>query len=137
MTGQKKARRSGIVCSMTLAELVGVIVYMLIPYLAAAFDSSAEVVGFATRQAHVEALFYCFLAFSHCIAGIMRGAGKIRGADVRDAGFMVYHPDHIHYDNRAFYSEDPGDLLGVSADVVDQLDYFPCVFPESGLDSQF
>ena len=61
---------------MTLAELVGVIVYMLIPYLAAAFDSSAEVVGFATRQAHVEALFYCFLAFSHCIAGIMRGAGK-------------------------------------------------------------
>ena len=64
------------VCRMTLAELVGVIVYMLIPYLAAAFDSSAEVVGFATRQAHVEALFYCFLAFSHCIAGIMRGAGK-------------------------------------------------------------
>lgn len=24
----------------------------------------------------MEALFYCFLAFSHCIAGIMRGAGK-------------------------------------------------------------
>ena len=72
----KKGAAFGIVCSMTLAELVGVIVYLLIPYLAAAFDSSAEVVGFATRQAHVEALFYCFLAFSHCIAGIMRGAGK-------------------------------------------------------------
>ena len=72
----KKGAAFGIVWSMTLAELVGVIVYMLIPYLAAAFDSSAEVVGFATRQAHVEALFYCFLAFSHCIAGIMRGAGK-------------------------------------------------------------
>ena len=72
----KKGAAFGIVCSMTLAELVGVIVYMLIPYLASAFDSSAEVVGFATRQAHVEALFYCFLAFSHCIAGIMRGAGK-------------------------------------------------------------
>ena len=72
----KKGAAFGIVCSMTLAELVGVIVYMLIPYLAAAFDSSVEVVEFATRQAHVEALFYCFLAFSHCIAGIMRGAGK-------------------------------------------------------------
>ena len=72
----KKGAAFGIVCSMTLAELVGVIVYLLIPSLAAAFDSSAEVVGFATRQAHVEALFYCFLAFSHCIAGIMRGAGK-------------------------------------------------------------
>lgn len=45
----KKGAAFGIVCSMTLAELVGVIVYMLIPYLAAAFDSSAEVVGFATR----------------------------------------------------------------------------------------
>lgn len=63
--------------------------------------------------------------------------GKIRGADVRDAGFLVHHPDHLHYDNRAFYSEDPGDLLGVPADVVDQLDYLPCIFPESGLDSQF
>ena len=62
--------------AMALTTFIGVIVYMLIPYLAAAFDSSAEVVGFATRQAHVEALFYCFLAFSHCIAGIMRGAGK-------------------------------------------------------------
>lgn len=41
----KKGAAFGIVCSMTLAELVGVIVYMLIPYLAAAFDSSAEVVG--------------------------------------------------------------------------------------------
>ena len=68
---------------------------------------------------------------------VMRGCGKIRGADVCDAGFLVHHPNHLHYDNRAFYSEDPGDLLGVSADVVDQLDYFPCVFPESGLDSQF
>lgn len=61
---------------MTLAELVGVLVYFLIPYFAAAFDDSPQVVEIATRQAHVEALFYCFLALSHCIAGIMRGAGK-------------------------------------------------------------
>ena len=72
----KKGAYFGIACSVTLAELVGVIVYFLISYLAAGFDSTAEVVVIATRQAHVEALFYCFLAFSHCIAGIMRGAGK-------------------------------------------------------------
>ena len=52
------------------------IVFALIPYFAAAFDGTPEVVAIATKQAHVEALFYCFLAFSHCIAGIMRGAGK-------------------------------------------------------------
>lgn len=72
----KKGAYFGIACSVTLAELVGVIVYFLISYLAAGFDNTAEVVAIATRQAHVEALFYCFLAFSHCIAGIMRGAGK-------------------------------------------------------------
>lgn len=72
----KKGAYFGIACSVTLAELVGVLVYFCIPYFAAAFDNSAEVVAIATRQAHTEALFYCFLAFSHCIAGIMRGAGK-------------------------------------------------------------
>ncbi len=133
----KKGAAFGIVCSMTLAELVGVIVYMLIPYLAAAFDSSAEVVGFATRQAHVEALFYCFLAFSHCIAGIMRGAGKsavpmfvmlVSWCIIR----ITYITITVH-----FIPKIQVIFLGVSADVVDQLDYLPCVFPESGLDSQF
>lgn len=72
----KKGAVFGIACSVTLAELVGVIVFFAIPYFAAAFDNTANVVAIATKQAHTEALFYCFLAFSHCIAGIMRGAGK-------------------------------------------------------------
>ncbi|MDY5576854.1 MAG: MATE family efflux transporter, partial [Lachnospiraceae bacterium] len=59
-----------------LAEVVGFTVFLGIPYLAAAFDNNPEVVAIATKQAHVESLFYCLLAFSHCIAGIMRGAGK-------------------------------------------------------------
>ena len=72
----KKGAVFGIFCSMSLAELVGLCVFFLMPYLAAAFDDSTAVVEIATRQAHVEALFYCLLAFSHCIAGIVRGAGK-------------------------------------------------------------
>lgn len=72
----KKGAAFGIICSVVSAELVGVLVYFLIPYFAAGFDSNPKVVTFASSQAHVEAFFYCFLAFSHCIAGIMRGAGK-------------------------------------------------------------
>lgn len=72
----KKGAYFGIACSVTLAELVGVFVYFMMPYLATAFDSNPDVVAIATRQAHTESLFYCLLAFSHCIAGIMRGAGK-------------------------------------------------------------
>lgn len=72
----KKGAYFGLLCSTLLAELVGALVYVAIPYFASAFDDTAEVVAIATRQAHMEALFYCFLAFSHCIAGIMRGVGK-------------------------------------------------------------
>lgn len=72
----KKGAAFGIACSVGLAELVGVIVFLLMPYFAAAFDSNTDVVAVAARQAHTEGLFYCFLAFSHCIAGILRGAGK-------------------------------------------------------------
>lgn len=72
----KKGVRFGIVCSVVLAELVGVAIYLFGPNLIALFDDTAEVVDFGTRQARTEALAYFLLAFSHCIAGIMRGAGK-------------------------------------------------------------
>ncbi len=72
----KRGAYFGIVCSVTLAELVGVIVYFVIPYFTAAFDNTPEVIAVSVKQAHVESLFYFLLAFSHCIAGIMRGAGK-------------------------------------------------------------
>lgn len=72
----KKGANFGIACSVILAELVGVMVYFCIPYFVSAFNKEPEVIAIGTKQANVEALFYCFLAFSHCIAGIMRGAGK-------------------------------------------------------------
>ena len=72
----KKGARFGIACSVILAEVVGVLVYFAIPYFTAAFNREADVIAIATTQAHTESLFYFLLAFSHCIAGIMRGAGK-------------------------------------------------------------
>ena len=72
----KRGARFGILCSVILAEVVGVLVYFAIPYFTAAFDKTEQVIAIATTQAHTEALFYFLLAFSHCIAGIMRGAGK-------------------------------------------------------------
>ena len=72
----KRGARFGILCSITLAEIVGICVYFLSPYLIAAFNSDPEVVAYGTLQAHTITLFYFLLAFSHCLAGIMRGAGK-------------------------------------------------------------
>ena len=72
----KKGARFGVICSITLAELVGVVVYVAMPVLATLFDSNPEVVKIAALQARTESLFYFLLAFSHCISGILRGAGK-------------------------------------------------------------
>ena len=72
----KKGVRFGMICSMSLAEVIGITFWLLAPVLVGLFSNSQEVVAFGVQQARVEALFYCMLAMAHCIAGIMRGAGK-------------------------------------------------------------
>ncbi len=72
----KKGVGFGIVCSVTLAELIGVISYVLAPQLISIFNDAPLVVDFGSRHMRTICLFYCLLALSHCIAAIMRGAGK-------------------------------------------------------------
>ena len=72
----RQGARFGIVTTVVLAELIGVVVFLLAPQLIAAFDASPEVVQFGVDKARTAALFYCLLAFSHSVASILRGAGK-------------------------------------------------------------
>ena len=72
----KKGAKFGVLCSITMAEIVGIIIFFAAPHLVAAFNSAPQVVAFGTAQARTITLFYFLLAFSHCIAGILRGAGK-------------------------------------------------------------
>ena len=75
----KRARqgaRFGILATMLLAELVGVIIYTLAPFLISLFNGDPQVVAFGTLQARTVTLFYCLLALSHAVAGVMRGAGR-------------------------------------------------------------
>lgn len=74
----KKGVRFGVLCSVSLAELIGVAVWLFAPVLIGLFSDTPGVIDFGVRQARVEALFYCLLALAHCIAGVMRGAGKAR-----------------------------------------------------------
>ncbi len=75
-TRAKRGARFGILICIVLAELVGLLIYLLAPIFISAFNSDPEVIGFGSLQAHTVTLFYFLLAFSHCIAGILRGAGK-------------------------------------------------------------
>lgn len=72
----KKGARFGILVTISLAELIGLGVFLLAPQLIAAFDSTPEVVRFGVEKARTAALFYCLLAYSHSVASVLRGAGK-------------------------------------------------------------
>ncbi|MFR8428229.1 MAG: MATE family efflux transporter [Roseburia inulinivorans] len=119
----KKGAYFGITCSTLLAEVVGVIAFLRSRSLQRHLTMKRRLLNSATRQAHIEAFFYCFLAFSHCIAGIMRGAGKSTSANVCHACILVHHKNCIHHGYRAFYPENPGHLLGVPADLVNQFSH--------------
>ena len=71
----KKGARFGILCSITIAELIGFVIYAAAPTLIAAFNSDPAVVHYGVMQARTIALFYFLLAFSHCIAAVLRGSG--------------------------------------------------------------
>ena len=72
----KRGVRFGILCSVTMAEVIGALIFLFSPALIALFQNDPPVIAIGVKQAHIEAFFYCFLAFSHCIAAVMRGAGK-------------------------------------------------------------
>ena len=72
----KKGSRFGIITSLLLAELIGVLMYLFAPQLTAIFTETPEVIALGVEQARTISLFYCLLAFPHAVASVCRGAGK-------------------------------------------------------------
>ena len=65
-----------ITCSCVMAEIVGLLLYAFAPQLISLFTDTPESIEFGAIHMRTICPFFCLLAFSHCIAGIMRGAGK-------------------------------------------------------------
>lgn len=72
----RQGSRFGIFCCLVLAELVGILLYLFAPWLISLFNSDPQVVAYGVLQCRTVSLFYCLLALSHAMAGVMRGAGK-------------------------------------------------------------
>ena len=78
----KQGARFGILISVALAELIGVILFFFGSFFISTFitdvdpSAVAEIIAIGARQCRVESLFFFLLAFSHAVAGICRGAGK-------------------------------------------------------------
>ena len=66
----------GIACSAIAAECIGILCYIFAEDLIGMFNSNPNVIDLGMRHMRSICLFYALLAFSHCIAAIMRGVGK-------------------------------------------------------------
>ncbi|MBQ0001680.1 MAG: MATE family efflux transporter [Clostridiales bacterium] len=72
----KKGVRFGLVCPLIMAEMIGITVFTLAPFLIGSFSNDPNVIAYGVMDARTISLFYCVLAYDHCVAGIMRGLGR-------------------------------------------------------------
>ena len=72
----KKGVAFGVLCSCAMAEFFGILSYLYAPQLIGFFSETPEAIAFGTEHMRTICLFYFLLSFSHCIAGVLRGAGK-------------------------------------------------------------
>ena len=68
--------RFGIIVSVLMAEGIGLITFVCARPFIGAFVSDPAAIAIGIQQSRIESLFFCLLAFSHCVAGVCRGAGK-------------------------------------------------------------
>lgn len=72
----KKGAVIGLSMTCILATLIGIVMAIFAPTLIRLFiDDDPAVVQFGVNQMRIEPYFYAFLAFSHGISGVLRGAG--------------------------------------------------------------
>ena len=72
----RRGARLGVGMTVCLAEAIGLLFFLLAPFLIGLFSDTPEVVAYGIRQARVESLFYCLLGLSHACAALLRGAGR-------------------------------------------------------------
>lgn len=70
--------RFGVIASISLAEIIGILIWIFAPTLIGIFNSELEVIELGVMRARITSLFFFLLALSHCLSGILRGAGKTK-----------------------------------------------------------
>ena len=109
----KKGAVFGVICSMALAEVVGIVINRTAPWLIAAFQPDAR----GHRVWHLAGAYGDAVLLSAGIFALRCGHHARRrtgdGADVCDDVLLVHHPGALYHRHRSFYSANPGGILGV------------------------
>ena len=72
----KKGTRFGIITAVLLAEAIGGLILLSAPFLIDAFTESPEALRFGVDKARICCGFFFLCALCHCLAAVLRGAGK-------------------------------------------------------------
>ena len=122
----KQGARFGILCSIIMAELVGLCIYFTIPTLISAFNRTPEVIAYGTH-------YYAFLFPAGLLPLYCRYLKRCRKGCcpyAYHALFLVYRPGQLYYDYRTFHPGNQRDLLGLSADLELKFHCVSYLFPE-------
>ncbi len=72
----KKGARIGVITGPVISELIGIILFIWMPFFIGVFDSDPDVIAAGTAYGNIKAPMFLLCAFTHCIAGVLRGAGR-------------------------------------------------------------
>lgn len=72
----KKGIVFGIVCCVVCAQIIGITFYTFAPQLIGFFNVTGDALNFGVKHMRTICLFFSLLSLSHCMASILRGAGK-------------------------------------------------------------
>ncbi|MBO4838664.1 MAG: MATE family efflux transporter [Lachnospiraceae bacterium] len=72
----RRGARFGLITSLLIAELIGLVIFLCAGPFIRFFLSGGEAIAWGIEHCRTVSLFYFVLAYSNCIAGVLRGAGK-------------------------------------------------------------
>ena len=121
----KKGAKFGILCSIFIAELIGITIYTAAPVLIAAFNRDPDVIHYGVMQARTIALVLLFIGIYSLYRGCTPGFRQCCRAHDCSALCMVSVPCQLHHTGSASDSGYPGHILGIPTDLEHQLGDFP------------
>lgn len=76
MERAKKGAAFGVMLGVLCAEIIGIVMFIFAPVFLRMFSKETDVIAYGIQQIRTETLFYCMLAYTHCMASVLRGAGR-------------------------------------------------------------
>ena len=72
----RKGARFGLVCSVSLAEIIGILIILFATPLMCLFVDDPQVIEYGVQRAHYATILFFMLAYSHGVSAVLRGVGK-------------------------------------------------------------